>query len=57
MKDGSNPPLGGGDEGGRVGGCGDRNNSDTVHGRAIYCDAVLISPPTYEYDMGSRKPV
>ena len=57
MKDGSNPPLGGGDEGGRVGGCGDRNNLDTVHGRAIYCDAVLISPPTYEYDMGSRKPV
>ena len=29
-----------GNEGGRVGGGGDRNNLDTVHGRAIYCDAA-----------------
>ena len=34
------PPLGEGMWGGRVGGGGERNNLDTVHGHAIYCDAA-----------------
>ena len=33
-------PTGRGDEGGRVGGGGDIHKPDTVHGRAIYCDAA-----------------
>ena len=34
------PPPGGGGEGTQVGGGGDIHNSDTIHGRVIYCDAA-----------------
>ena len=48
MTNGSTPP-GGRDEGGRVGGGGEINKSDIVHGRTIYCDAA-----DYGFVLGSR---